>query len=509
MIRSKLIDKLLFSLFSLIVALSIFSNNADAITGTISGTILRHDNNAGIPGNDIIVVYNGTAEITRGGSDGSGVYSIMVNEGVYDLHIGHANYLSQTAIGVTVTANQATPLNISLYNDNSLLDFSWEQRVTTISPARVGLVAATVNNKIYIIGGNNNSGTFQSVEEYDPSSGNIVTRPSLPQPRDWAAVAVVNNKIYVIGGGGGGYYNTVYEYNIAGNTWTVRAPMPTSRNRCSAAVVDNKIYVIGGTNASNFIPLNSVEEYDPQTNAWITKSSMGVARYGAALAVLNNEIYAIGGGGINGNAEQVSTTMVERYNPSTNVWARAEAVFTARREHSAFVLNNKIYVVGESASVEEFDSSTGHWTTKTNVNPAFQKSGFGVGVVKNEVYLIGGFGTNSYQSGIVKGSLQERGLIGPSGNTNLINSAYCYPVPANLTRGDTIKFVNLTGSAKVKILTTSGVTVKDLLADSNGSLAPWDGKDNNGNKIATGTYIVHASDDSNSKPKIFKIIIIK
>jgi len=89
-----------------------------------------------------------------------------------------------------------------------------------------------------------------------------------------------------------------------------------------------------------------------------------------------------------------------------------------------------------------------------------------------------------------------------------IKDAYCYPSPARLSQGDTIKFAKFTSFAEVKILSPAGHILKTLHADQNGNIPPWDGWTDESGKIASGVYVVHASDEKGNL-KIFKIMIIK
>src|SRR5262249_43376576 len=151
------------------------------------------------------------------------------------------------------------------------------------------------------------------------------------------AAATVNGKIYAMGGTIGPtlYLNTVEVYDPANNSWctststtptalcpTPPAPMPTARGYFAAATVNGKIYAIGGFNL-NGGSLNSVEVYDPTSNSWCTSASntptalcptppapMPTARYGLAAATVNGKIYAIGGAG--------GSNTVEVYDPATN-----------------------------------------------------------------------------------------------------------------------------------------------------------------------------------------------
>jgi N-acetylneuraminic acid mutarotase len=69
----------------------------------------------------------------------------------------------------------------------------------------------------------------------------------LPTARSGIAAATVDNRIYVFGGEGPeGSFDESEVYDPANDTWSAATPMPTARHGLGAAVVDGVIYVIGG-----------------------------------------------------------------------------------------------------------------------------------------------------------------------------------------------------------------------------------------------------------------------
>lgn len=249
--------------------------------------------------------------------------------------------------------------------------------------ARYAMGSAVLNNKIYVIGGNNASGTVATVEEYDPSTDTWTTKPNMPTARG-PATAVVNYKIYVIGGGD---IKTVEEYDPVVNTWTTKNPMPTMRQPYVAAV-NNKIYAVGGYNTITG-SLSTNEEYDPASNTWTVKTSMPTARNSTPVAAGNDKVYAIGGE----YSPNSPLSTVEEYDPSTNTWATKANMPTARRGPATAVINNKIYVIGGSntsslTKVELYDPTTNTWTTKASMPTA--RGYLGLVVVNNKIYAIGG-----------------------------------------------------------------------------------------------------------------------
>ena len=136
--------------------------------------------------------------------------------------------------------------------------------------------------------------------QYDPPTDSWKAVTPMPKKRGSAVAATVNGKIYVIGGAtvhpGSSEpalhptrphrsVGTVEEYDPKTNTWSERSSMPTARNHAAIGVVNNKIYVIGGRLGSAFIftasNTNVVEEYDPATDQWgLVKSRMPTEQRG-------------------------------------------------------------------------------------------------------------------------------------------------------------------------------------------------------------------------------------
>ena len=121
------------------------------------------------------------------------------------------------------------------------------------------------------------------------------TMAPMPTARGGLGVATVNGKIYAIGGlSGGSPFNVNEMYDPGTNEWTTETPMPTARSGCAIAVYDNEIYVIGGeVGSKEFVGNNEV--YDPGTNTWETEASMPTPRADLSASVVNGKIYLIGG----------------------------------------------------------------------------------------------------------------------------------------------------------------------------------------------------------------------
>ncbi|MEK7842521.1 MAG: kelch repeat-containing protein, partial [Deltaproteobacteria bacterium] len=118
-------------------------------------------------------------------------------------------------------------------------------------------------------------------------------KPALKE-RSEVAAASIEGKIYVIGGFGRfGVTDLLEEYDTSTDTWKEKAPLPTPLHHIGAAEAGGKIYVIGGFKRLwPWSPMDTVYEYDPAKDQWTQKASMPTARGALALGVVNNKIYA-------------------------------------------------------------------------------------------------------------------------------------------------------------------------------------------------------------------------
>ncbi|MFZ5989825.1 MAG: S8 family serine peptidase, partial [Bacillota bacterium] len=154
---------------------------------------------------------------------------------------------------------------------------SWNH-LSTLSSGRASMATAVLNDRIYVIGGENEYDYLNNLDVFDPVTRSCIPKASMPTSRSCLTAAVVNGKIYAIGGlrfdNTGGYIlNTVEEYDPVRDVWTQKSSMMIPRMAPSAAVVNGKIYVMGGVNPV-LGSLGIVEEYDPLTDTWSLVESM-------------------------------------------------------------------------------------------------------------------------------------------------------------------------------------------------------------------------------------------
>ncbi|MDX1251955.1 MAG: hypothetical protein IDH49_06840 [Gammaproteobacteria bacterium] len=188
----------------------------------------------------------------------------------------------------------------------------WEKRAD-MPTLRSGAVAATVGDRIYVMGGGfkQANGTFRfltAVEIYDPLRDVWETGPDLLQPHDYPAVAFLDGHIYVMGGHhpdatqGGPQTDPGFDFcerlDIAKGAWEEIAPLPTPRFALSAVVMGGKIMTMGGVafSSKGFNNFDFVETYDPATGKW-TRDALTLpwTAAGQGSCVLDGQLFIFGG----------------------------------------------------------------------------------------------------------------------------------------------------------------------------------------------------------------------
>jgi N-acetylneuraminic acid mutarotase len=181
---------------------------------------------------------------------------------------------------------------------------TWETK-KPMPTNRTYVEANVVNGKIYVVGGityddeKKHLQNYTVVNEvYDPATDSWTTKQPAPIAVARYASAVVDNKIYIMGGTDDSQQwisNQIYD--VENDTWSLGASLPTYTYYAAAAattgvIAPKRIYVIGRglTNASN-----AVHVYDPASDNWTSGTPMPTNRTSLAVGIVNDIIYAMGG----------------------------------------------------------------------------------------------------------------------------------------------------------------------------------------------------------------------
>jgi N-acetylneuraminic acid mutarotase len=288
--------------------------------------------------------------------------------------------------------------------------------------ARAGLGVAVVNGKIYAIGGSTvqtkltcyvSGGIVNVNEEYNPATDTWNTRKPMPTPRAYFATAVYQKRVYCIGGFSG-FSNVsgalenatcVNEfYDTATDTWATMSPMPIASAKLKANVVNDKIYLLGG-NANPAL----IQVYDPKTDSWATGTAIPDTSFLFGSAVVDDRIYAL----VQFSGKIGFNSQIKIYDPAADNWSSGaiglhdfSSVVAAT---TGVMAPKRIYALSGWATMATNSDGTGSQPfggppEKSNQiydpkNDSWsfgapkrsERQGFGVAVVDDKLYVIGGF----------------------------------------------------------------------------------------------------------------------
>jgi len=272
----------------------------------------------------------------------------------------------------------------------------------TPGPARMAGTCATLDGKVYLLGGLDSRGRIlSSVVEYDPSTGAWASKASLPQPVALAAAAATESAIYLVGGRSGSAIladTDVYDQTV--DSWSQMEPMTTARWSHMAAVVGQKLYVMGGIKGKGGSrrTLDSVEILDLETGTWTAGESLPGAVHSSAVAVSDGKIFVLGGRKGTGTSGSGSDRVFV-FDPDEGAWSVVQPMAKARTGARAAAFQGKIYVVGGAvsddalSSIEIYDPSSDSWSPAPPMSSP--RTAHVVAVVGEELLIFGGASNSS------------------------------------------------------------------------------------------------------------------
>ena len=149
---------------------------------------------------------------------------------------------------------------VYLYDDTN---DSWGLE-TEIPTLLTGEIVASVDDKIYIMGGINklNEPTTKNYI-YNMTTKTWTEGKELPSARVYGSVFTNSGNVYLVGGMDELLYSTalVERYNIATNEWKEETPMSYARNSLCSENTDKYGYSIGGINLMQPLVAGYVERY--------------------------------------------------------------------------------------------------------------------------------------------------------------------------------------------------------------------------------------------------------
>ena len=254
--------------------------------------------------------------------------------------------------------------------------------------ARLMMAWTVLDDEIWVAGGMREGETLQTVESYDPRTGEWQTRPQLPIPLHHATGANYRGEMVVIGGATetiSDASNKVFAFRDG--KWVELPALQHARAASAAAVVDDKLVVVGGQNDKQLVP--QTEVFDGQS--WTEAADLPTPR--EHLAAVSDGVYVYTVGGRFLTADENSAAF-ERFDPESGNWEKLADMPTPRGSYGAAFIDGRIVAVGGEeptrvlATVEMYDIATGKWTTLAPINTPVH--GAVVAAAGSAVYCIGG-----------------------------------------------------------------------------------------------------------------------
>jgi N-acetylneuraminic acid mutarotase len=148
--------------------------------------------------------------------------------------------------------------------------------------------------------------------------------------------------------------------------WTSLSPAGLERTEVAAARIGRFLYVVGGFERTSGETTAAVERYDTVRDTWRRVRPMPEALNHPTAVTYRGRVYVHGG--YSGRRDLSSAqSVLLRYDPRRDRWARLPSSPTPRAAHAAAVLGGRLYVAGGSStsgslrSLEAYDFSRRRW----------------------------------------------------------------------------------------------------------------------------------------------------
>jgi N-acetylneuraminic acid mutarotase len=298
------------------------------------------------------------------------------------------------------------------------------------------------NGYLYVVGGENASGTPQSnvykaAIASDGTVGSWSATSALGTARTAFGLAVANGYVYAVGGITSGTTRTTScEYSTIGtgslSAWQSCAfSIPTARSQLALVTYNNYLYAVGGEDATSRYNLVSYAPISSSTGAitsnWAATTTFTTARRGLSSVAYNGYIYVLGGNTGAATLQDVQYAPLQSNGTITaGTWQTTTPMQWGRENSFAVASNGYIItssgrVTGNAASAL-YDVSTvpilsngslGEWHQGGNTPSSNKRYAVAGTMYQGVLYQAGGLNNNSiYQNEVLE---QWVNLIGRTG----------------------------------------------------------------------------------------------
>ena len=236
----------------------------------------------------------------------------------------------------------------------------WHEMSNLLSKKTCSCSCAVVCGKLYV------SGEENRIERYDPFSNSWVSLMSNTGVDTYKNPALVNfqGSLFVVGGetSENQLVNKVQKYNPDTDLWQEVAPMSVAREGVCVVADERSMYAIGGWSRNGIADV--VEKYDPQRNSWSRVASTREKKAYCCGVLVNSKVFLFGG--VKRKVPAVISTLIEIYDPVSDVWTSIQNTSLRSIPVSAVSLKGDIFVVVRSKENEQKVSQVKIYSGDTN-----------------------------------------------------------------------------------------------------------------------------------------------
>ena len=250
-----------------------------------------------------------------------------------------------------------------------------------------------------------------SVELGDPTTGVWEKTTSLPSLRDAPAVVPLPDGRALMTGGAAGEnvgwsaYSSTYVFDPTSRHWSRSGLMNTARTTTAATVLlDGRVLVAGGLYLDRASPeqarvLDGSEAWDPRSGAWSRTGRLAKPRWGASAVTLADGRVLVVGGVASRESAPIEQASAEVYDPESGRWSSAGRLATARSGFALVALPDGgalvagglggLGLTARLSTVERFDPVSSTWSRADRL-PTPVAGTPGIRLADGRVLLAGG-----------------------------------------------------------------------------------------------------------------------
>ena len=241
-------------------------------------------------------------------------------------------------------SNGTTLRSVEIYDANSN---RWSAAADLKTPRFAHTATLLGSGEVLVTGGNNlqpsGGEVLDSVELFDPSTGQWVDVPSLPVARMNHTATLLDSGAVLVAGGYSAIENaalcSAFVFDPQRRNWKEVEALPAPRMQQTATLLkDGRVLLAGGAGEPFGAALRSGVLYDPNDGTWQATAELIVARNRhTATRLACGEVIVTGG---SGGFDIKDSWSAEIYQSATDKWIRVGDLSDGRHSHSATLLGS-------------------------------------------------------------------------------------------------------------------------------------------------------------------------